>query len=220
MDARLVLVLAALLVGASDATQVPQTSKLLPPPMRLDEKDLDSYHALSDLYKQYAHLAEMIEFSKESDCKQYKFEEAWEICAEFNEIERENCEQLAENFKDSNKKECTEDPHAVLSASIGKNHVRRIRDFEAGLEGYIVRKELRNFPRFVSVRMFALRSNRLGQFEELKESCRLYLHNYEEALSYFEESRKETLKLLRHNSRNGYGRELEHAMEDCKYLSD
>jgi hypothetical protein len=210
MDARLILVLAALLVGTSGAT----TTKL--PALELDG-GYGVYVKLPFIYQQYVHLADSMRFSKETDCKQDKFEESWKICTKFKETEREYCEKLAENYKKTHKAECAAAPRAVLTSCIGLGAVREIESFESKLHEYIKDPGFpTEFPIAAQVKMLALHPDRIARLVSLQSACKDYLSGKcDKELSFFEESREETLKRL---AKPTGERGLVEAMEDCKFL--
>jgi hypothetical protein len=210
MDARLILVLAALLVGTSGA---PPTK--LEAPERFKRGEFQFYNAIPGEYQKYVHLVDFKEFSVESDCKQSRFQGLSNICAAFGP-NREYCDQLAVKFVEKHRAECEGDLRAVLSSSIGKDRLKTIEDFEAGLADYIKTEGLEQFPSNVSAIMFAVQPNRsLQELISLGLACKVYLESYDRELSFFEKSREETLKRL---AKPTGERGLVEAIEDCKGL--
>jgi hypothetical protein len=212
MDARLILVLAALLVG-SDATpfDLPDLN------LQTNGEKFEFYRHIADGEKQYAHLAALNEFSKESDCKRDKFESLSQICPDFHPSERKYCNRMAVKFVEKHRAECEGDLRAVLSSSIGKDRLETIEKFEAGLAEYIKNGGLEEFPSYVTAKMFAFQSHRLhSELIRLVDACVVYNANYDRELSFFEKSREETRKLL---AKSGSERGLVEAMEDCKSIS-
>jgi hypothetical protein len=214
MDARLILVLAALLVGTSGATP----TKLPDLKEQTKGEKFKFYHYILDEDKPYAHLANINDFSKESGCKRDKFESLSKICDDFEPSEREYCDRVAAKFVEKHKAECGDDLRAVLLSSIGKDRLETIENFEAGLAQYIKNGGLEELPSHVTAKMFAFQPNRLKrELESLVKACRVYDALYDRELSFFEKSRDETLKQLAESSR--FGRGLKEAMEDCETIS-
>jgi flavodoxin len=230
MDARLVLVLAVLLVGGtSDAMQVFD----VPDAPAIGEKDLETLlreRAAPNLkmvarliprardWEQYKDLIEINNY-EDSDCTQAKVHELINVCAKYSGILQEYCVKCIEELKSY----CRWHPNAVLAANIESEHLDVIKRFEHNLAKFIARENIngREVPREIVLRRFFTEEQQQEPLENLKDACNNYLEKSHLSWSHFEThsfKRSDTLMALREDTQAQHRRLLFKALEDCNFV--
>jgi hypothetical protein len=233
MDARLVLVLAALLVDPSDAKQVFKTDMwghrmpnerveglLAAPELKPEEiaklaslaEDASALSAAAQVT--YAELIELNNYEKKH-CTKTELERRMGVCTRLDGVFRDYCDRCVSGVKSY----CADNPYVLLELddSIGPQVLATLKQYEADFEQYRNREGMVHFDEDTLVETFyrELDETRRAQ---IKQACQKYRDNFDSAVSSFEKKRSETLERLgksRSAKKWGVYRSLAEAVVDC-----
>jgi hypothetical protein len=232
MDARLILILAVLLVGGTNGKkvfEVPEHDILSTENVekvlggQITEGSSDLVARAVSLAKDKEPYKELIKINtfEDSDCTPAETEKRDKICKEYGGRSRKYCQDCAKHLRD----QCRKYPYAILVANIDHKYLSEIKRFEDDFGNFESATGMLKFSLEMALETFFSLPEQLDRREEVKVACDNFRQKIQFPLSYFGHStnrfsNRNLIASLKSDgsTKNDSGRGLANAMEDCDYV--